>query len=731
MGGVSIWGLRYWQRSDSAPALPPNCPAPYNFRVPLGLVPMRRSTFFLVLLCLAVAPSAGNAQGGGDTLFSVAKYLDYEQVADPQIAPDGSQIVYTRRHVNRMEDRWESSLWVVNADGSRNRFLAKGTSPRWSPDGTRIAFFNDGEPSGTQLFVRYMDAEGATSQVTRVNEPMADLRWSPDGKSIAFSMFVPKSNTWAIDMPAAPTGSKWTAAPKYVTDVHYRQDRRGFSRSGFTHLFVVPADGGTPRALTSGEWNVGYRFDGQQGGVAFDWAPDGRTVFVVGFNDPKADLNYQNSNIYSVDVASSALKRINATDGTWNGVAVSPDGRKIAFAGHPASKASYQAEEIYTMNVDGSGVQKLSTLDRDPSAPTWARDGSGVYFTVAETGTANVYFAPATGAGATKVTSGTHMLSLGSLSRTGIGAGVRASPSSPADVVRLELARRGAAAAAPAQLTTVNADVLARVKLGDVERIVATSSSNTPVEGWIVKPPGFDSRKKYPLIMEIHGGPHGMYNVGFNPMFQNFAANGFVVLYTNPRGSTGYGSGFGNAIEKHYPGVDYDDLIASVDALVAKGYIDTERMYVGGCSGGGVLSSHVISQTDRFAAAAVRCPVTNWISMAGTTDIPLFTYQFFEKPFWEDPKAWLEHSTLMNVGKVKTPTLIMTGELDLRTPMAQSEEYYVALKMRGVPTALLRFEGEYHGTSSRPSNWMRTQLYMMSWYNKYPGKTTMAGQVTP
>jgi dipeptidyl aminopeptidase/acylaminoacyl peptidase len=191
------------------------------------------------------------------------------------------------------------------------------------------------------------------------------------------------------------------------------------------------------------------------------------------------------------------------------------------------------------------------------------------------------------------------------------------------------------------------------------------------------------------------------------------------VLYTNPRGSTGYGSAFGNAIQRAYPSVDYDDLIAGVDAVIAKGYVDTTRMYVGGCSGGGVLSSWVIGHTNRFAAAAVRCPVINWLSFAGQTDVPLFTYNFFDKPFWEDPQHWLKFSPLMYVGKVTTPTLIMTGELDLRTPMAQSEEYYAALKMRGVPTALLRFEGEYHGTSSRPSNWMRTQLYMMSWYNKW------------
>ena len=202
-------------------------------------------------------------------------------------------------------------------------------------------------------------------------------------------------------------------------------------------------------------------------------------------------------------------------------------------------------------------------------------------------------------------------------------------------------------------------------------------------------------------------------------MWQNFAANDFVVLYLNPRGSTGYGHEFSDGIDHNYPGPDYDDLISGVDALVAKGFIQTSRVYVSGCSGGGVLSSWVIGHTNRFAAAAVRCPVIDWLSMTGHTDVPLFTYSFFKKPFWEDPSEWLSHSSLMHVGKVTTPTLLMTGVLDRRTPMPQSEEYFSALKMRGVPTTLLQFEGEFHGTGSKPSNFIRTQLYMMSWFNRF------------
>jgi dipeptidyl aminopeptidase/acylaminoacyl peptidase len=210
-----------------------------------------------------------------------------------------------------------------------------------------------------------------------------------------------------------------------------------------------------------------------------------------------------------------------------------------------------------------------------------------------------------------------------------------------------------------------------------------------------------------------------MYNVAFNYFFQLLAAKGYVVLYTNPRGSTGFGSAFGNAIERAYPSVDYDDLMAGVDTAIGRGYIDDSKLYVGGCSGGGVLSSWVIGHTTRFAAAAVRCPVIDWMSFLGQTDIPYFTQNFFDKPYWEDPTRWLEQSSLMHVGKVTTPTLLMTGVLDQRTPMPQTEEYFTALQMRGVPSAILRFEGEWHGTTSKPSNFLRTVLYMVSWYQKY------------
>jgi len=684
---------------------------------------MRNYSSFVIAVVAGIAAAPLRAQEtASDTLLTVDHYLDWEQVSEPQLSPDGAQIVYTRTWVNRIDDRWDSGLWIMNADGSHNRFLTKGSNARWSPDGSRIAYFADGDPKGTQIFVRWMDAEGATSQVTRLTESPSDLRWAPDGKSVAFAMLVRHSTPWTISMPTAPTGATWTAAPRLVDRMHYRQDRRGFMEDGYLHLFLVSADGGTPRQLTSGDWNVGARFDGLAGGVGYDWTPDGKSIVVDGLKDPAADRNYRTSAIYLVDVAGGAIRALTTRPGVWSNPVISPDGRSVAFTGYDSTNASYHASDLWVMGVDGNGMRKISgDLDRDPAGARWAPDGGGLYFSADDHGARNVWFAGIAGA-PRAVTTGAQLLTLSSLDRTLNAVATWSDPTHPTDVVRFNLRRPEPVA----RLTSVNADVVGNLRLAQVEEVSYASSGGARVQAWLVKPPAFDRTKQYPLILEIHGGPHGMYNVGFSYMFQNFAANGYLVLYVNPRGSTGYGSAFGNAIFHAYPSVDYDDLMAGVDTVIGRGSVDTTRMYVSGCSGGGVLSSWVIGHTHRFAAAAVRCPVIDWISMAGQTDIPLFTYNFFDAPFWEKPDQWLKQSSLMYVGNVTTPTLLMTGELDLRTPMPQTEEFFSALKYRGVETMMLRFNGEYHGTGSKPTNFMRTQLYMMSWFQKHAGATASA-----
>jgi dipeptidyl aminopeptidase/acylaminoacyl peptidase len=663
---------------------------------------------------------------GGDSLIKAGDYLDLEQVSNPQISPDGKTILYTRSWIDKINDRWEDAIWVVNADGTKNRFLVNGSSPIWSPDGTRIAYVASAEsPKGAQIFVRWMDAEGATSQITRLTEGPRGIKWSPDGKSIGFSSFVPKRTEWQIPLPPAPPNAKWTPAPRVVDRLHYRVDRAGLTEPGSLHLFVVPADGGSARQNTAGEWSTGVSYDGIRFSANWDWMPDGKTILFDGLVEGNDDLLLQDANIYAVDLTSLKVKRLTPDRGLWTKPVVSPDGKLVAFVGHPYFAETMHTSDLYVMSADGTGIRNISKgFDRDPGffgngTVAWAADGSGLYFSPDDRGSRNVVFAPVTGSGVKPVTSGIQMLNLGSVSKSGVMVGVKTTFQAPDEVVRITVGPKGAEIS---QVTEVNQDFLTGKRLATAEEIWYPSTGGARIQGWIVKPPDFDPSKKYPMLLEIHGGPQGMYNVGFDMMWQLFAASGYVVLYTNPRGSTGYGNAVMTAIEKNYPGPDYDDLMAGVDTVLGRGYVDPKRLYVSGCSGGGKLSSWVIGHTTRFAGAAVRCPITNWISFAGGADVPLFAHSFFAKPFWEDPAPWLAKSSLMYVGKVTTPTLLMTGVMDMRTPIPQSEEFFAALKMRGIPTAILRFEGEWHGTESIPSNWMRTMLYMMSWFDRYGGK---------
>ncbi|MGD8277102.1 MAG: S9 family peptidase [Gemmatimonadota bacterium] len=667
---------------------------------------MRRIPF-LVAIALILAGAAAAAGQNADRL-TIADYFEWERVASPELSPDGRQIVYTRRWIDKLNDRHESSLYIMNRDGSRSRKLLDGGSAKWSPDGTRIAYLAPGEPSGTQVFVRWMDAEGAVTQITRLTQSPANIEWSPDGRWIAFRMLVPQSTGWAVEGRVSalrPRGATWTQAPRVVEKVDYRQDRVGFTADGVQQLFVVPAEGGTARQVTEGEWSVG----------APNWTPDGRTiVFGSGPRIEDAEYAWRESEVYSVDVETGEITQLTHREGPDNGPAISPDGRRIAYTGYDRSTDTWHDSDLYVMNIDGTGSRILTPgLDRSPRSLRWAPDGSGVYFAVQNEGSQNLYFASLRGE-VRAVTEGAHMLNVNAIRADGTAIGTLTSPNDPEDVVVFDLQRPQTITA----LTDVNADVLYGKKLGAVEEIRYTSVDALPIQGWIVKPPDFDPSKKYPLMLSIHGGPHSMYNVGFNFGWQEHAANGYVVLYLNPRGSTGYGSAFGNAIKNAYPGKDFDDLMNGVDQVIAKGYIDTDNMFVYGCSGGGVLTAWIVGHTDRFAAASSNCPVIDWISFVGTTDSPGW-YRNFEKYPWEDPSEHLRRSPLMYVGNVTTPTMLMTGVLDRRTPISQTEEFYEALKVLRVPTAMVRFNEEWHGTSSKPSNFVRTQLYLRDWFTKH------------
>jgi dipeptidyl aminopeptidase/acylaminoacyl peptidase len=665
--------------------------------------------FLLLPLGMAVA-----AEAQPPNRLTLDDYLNWETVSDPRLSPDGRQIVYARGWIDKLNDRRESSLHIMDVDGSRPRALLDGSSPRWSPDGTRIAYMAQGEPRGNQIFVRWMDAEGAVTQITRVTESPSAITWSPDGKWIAFRMIVPDDSGWGVESQATkyrPRGATWTSAPRVVEDLQYRRDGQGFLPEGTFQIFVVPADGGTPRQVSSGEWDAGTPV----------WMPDGRTIlFSSGPRIPEAEYSWRESEIYALDVASGEMRQLTTRQGPDGDPTPSPDGRLIAYTGRDWSTDTWADNQLYLMDADGGNPRMIADIDRSPGNLRWAADGSGIYFTAQNEGSQNLWFAPARGGEARQLTDDVHMLAVTDLGRDGTFIGTRSSFHEPGDVVTFNARNPGRIT----RLTDVNGDVLFGKKLGEVEEMWYTSVDDYRIQGWIIKPPDFDPSRRYPLMLSIHGGPHSMYNVGFNFGWQEHAAHDYVVLYTNPRGSTGYGSAFGNAIKNAYPGKDYDDLMKGVDEVIARGYIDTDNMFVYGCSGGGVLTSWIVGKTDRFAAASANCPVTNWLSFVGTTDGASW-YRNFEKMPWDDPTEHLARSPLMHVGNVTTPTMLMTGVNDLRTPMPQTEEFYEALKFRKVPTAMIRFNNEWHGTSSTPSNFLRTQLYLRSWFEKWPQRVAV------
>ncbi|MFQ5605006.1 MAG: prolyl oligopeptidase family serine peptidase [bacterium] len=663
---------------------------------------MKRRTLVLIWSFWLLFTIALQAQPNDK--LTVDLFLEWESVSNPQLSPDGKQIVYTKRWTDKVNDKYSSEIWIMNIDGSKDRFLLKGASPKWSPDGQRLLYTAKGEPTGSQIYVRWMDSS-ESSQLTRLENSPSNIQWSPDGKKIAFNMIGPAEKSWRVKMPKKPRGAKWSQPARVIDRLNYRRDGRGYNADGFRHIYVIPSSGGTPRQVTFGDFNDG----------APKWTADGKGLVFSGLREPEWDWQWRESEIYLVTLEEGAITALTDREGPDYNPVVSPGGKMIAYTGYDRTDDTYIVSQLYVMNLDGSHKRSLTAeLDRRPSSVQWAADGSGLFFTYQDRGARNLHFVSLKSGKIIQVTRGSHYISSPFIGKKGQIAAVLAGYHQPGDLVTFSRKHP-----TPKQLTAVNDDLLEDRKLGEVEEIWYDSAEGVRIQGWIVKPPDFDAQKKYPLILYIHGGPHAMYSVRFNFEFQNHAANGFVVLYTNPRGSSGYGQAFGNAIKNNYPGPDYIDLMKGVDEILKRGYIDESQLFVCGGSGGGVLTSWIVGHTERFAAAVVMKPVTNWFSFVGTTDGSSWYYNFKKLP-WEDPAEHLRRSSLMYVGNVKTPTLLLTGEKDLRTPMEQTEQYYRALKLRKIETAMVRIADEFHGIGRRhPTSKIQQILYLRGWFEKY------------
>ena len=660
-------------------------------------------TAALLLTLAATTPAHSQSR------FEPMDVFQLEYAADPQISPDGTQVVYVRTSMDIMKDRKRSELWIVNADASSHRPLGTGSSPRWSPDGTRLAY-----TAGGQIHLRWMDT-GETATLTQLTESPGALRWSPDGRHIAFNMLVPYPPPRLAAPPKPPPGAEWAAPPIMEDRFKNRQDGVGYLDFGYNHIFVIPVEGGTPRQVTSGDF---------QHSSPAAWAPDGTHLVFSSNRNPNWVHDYSNSELYITSVLTGEIGPLTDRPGPDHSPAVSPEGRRIAFVGYEDRTRTYQVSRLQVINLDGSGHRVVTgSLDRSVSNPVWAADGSGLYFQYDDEGNSKVAFATLEGdievvAGNLGGTSYGRPYGGGSFSVASDGTFAlnQTRPDMPGEVA---VGRRGDGSTR--LVTSLNQDLLTGKTLGEVEEIRWESSHDgRPIQGWLVKPPDFDPNRRYPFILEIHGGPISNYGDRFSAEIQLMAAAGYVVLYANPRGSTGYGEEFGDLLYRNYPGEDYDDLISGVDAVIERGYVDENNLFVTGGSAGGIMTAWIVGKTDRFRAAVAQKPVINWISKTLTAD-NWYGYYFsrYEGLPWENPEPYWKFSPISLAGNVTTPTLFITGGEDLRTPLSESYQMYHALKMRGIDSAVIRLPGAWHDMSRRPSQLMAKVANVLAWFERY------------
>jgi dipeptidyl aminopeptidase/acylaminoacyl peptidase len=480
---------------------------------------------------------------------------------------------------------------------------------------------------------------------------------------------------------------------------------------------VAPADGGAPRQLT-------YQARNHDGRMS--WTPDGRRLVFSANAEENWEFDPVESDIYSLEVDSGALTRLTSRDGPEDAPILSPDGRRLAYVGFDDRRQGYQVTELYVANADGSNPRSLTaSFDRDVRNPQWGGNGA-IYFLFEDRGVTKLGRISAGGGRVTTLLSNVGGTDVGrpytsgafSVNNSGRFAATVTSPVRPADVF---VSSGGSAR----RLTSLNEDALAGKTIADAQHITAASSADgRTIDAWIVRPPDFDPSRRYPLLLEIHGGPFAAYGPVFSAEVQLFAAAGYIVVYANPRGSTSYGGEFGNLIHHNYPSQDYDDLMSVVDAAIAREPVDTERLFVTGGSGGGVLTAWIVGTTDRFAAAVVQKPVINWTSFALTADFANFfaPYWFGEFP-WEEgaQERYWARSPLSRVGNVTTPTAVLVGEQDYRTPVSEAEQYYQALRLRRVPTRLIRVPGSPHDIASRPSGMIAKVTNTVAWFAEHGG----------
>lgn len=650
--------------------------------------------------------------------FDYMDLFDLQMVSNPQISPDGSTIIYERHQFDVMKDKRLVNLWQISSDGSNHYPITSGTgyygNITWSPKGDKFAYTSNNEGS-TQLYVYWLASKTATA-ITNFTESPNNISWSPDGTQLLFSKFVPETSK-AINprIPSPPSGAKWENAADVINKVVYRRDGGGYVQEGYRHLFVISAEGGTARQLTSGNHQFGSP----------SWAPDSKHILYTVNKSEGAELDPNNEQIFEQSLATGDVEQLTNSRGPYYSPHYSPDGKHVAYTGYKDKFLGYQLTQLYVMNRKGQETKMLSEdFPLDISSITWAKDSKSIYFRYDKEGNSKVGQIDLKG-NSRLIAENLGAASIGrpygggtySVSNKGLVAYSHVTTSTPAELAVVSSKSN----AVSKQLTTLNVNLLKSKKIGEVEEFwVDSSVDNFKVQGWILTPPDFDASKTYPLILEIHGGPYTNYGSRFSPELQFMASRGFVVVYTNPRGSTSYGEGFAAYINHNYPSEDYNDLMDATDYVLKQGYVDKDNLFITGGSGGGVLTAWTIGKTNRFQAAVVAKPVINWYSFVLTADnSPFFSKYWFKNKPWESPEDYLKFSPISLVGNVITPTMLLTGQQDYRTPMSETEQYYAALKLQGIDAMMVRIAGSGHGIAGKPSNLFRKVGYITEWFNTY------------
>lgn len=680
--------------------------------------------YLLITIASAAAVHAAPADGPA-RLFEGRDIFALQWATQPRIRPDGSVVAYVRNSYDLMNDRPKAVIWLIDAASASQTPLVTDVAGisalSWSPDGTRLAYVaSTGGKEPPRLFVRWMASGQSAAESDLIDEP-SELTWSKDGRSIAFTAFVPDEKAKLGAAPKAPEQAHWADPLQIVTDVTYRADGAGYLKTGYTHAFVVSAEGGAPRQLTFGSFD-------EAGPLSF--SADGRYLFMSGNRMPDWRREPLHSEVYKVSIADGTLTPVTHRVGPNNAPLVSPDGAHIAYLGFDDHGASYQDTHLYLMDADGSHPHLLGAqLDRSIQKVRWANDGHSLYIQYDDEAITRVsrmlldgHVEPVAqglaGASLDRPYTGGDF----SVATNGSVAFTSGNPQRPAEVSIL-------AHGHVRELTHLNDAFLSDKTLAKVEPLpVQSAFDHRPIGAWIATPPNFDSSHKYPLILEIHGGPFAAYGPVFSTDDQLYAAAGYVVVYANPRGSTSYGEAFADFINHDYPSHDYDDLMSVVDAAIARGFVDPQSLFVTGGSGGGLLTAWIVGHTDRFRAAASQKPVINWTSEVLTTDVYTFMGRYwFGKQPWQDPAIYWQHSPLSFAGCVVTPTLVIVGDQDYRTPVSDAEQYFAALQLREVPTELIRVPGASHeGLAGRPSQSAAKASAILAWFERYHVKEGMA-----